>query len=479
MKKLLLTMMILCLISANSLLAQTITNNSFENWTKKMLYEYPESYFTSNTQLMLMNLPANVTKTTDKQQGSYAAKLETMASGTDTIQGIMLLGAAAFGQSSLAGVPYTERPTSLTGFAKYNINPGDTGAILVMFKRMGMPIGIGALTFYGSQTSYTVFNIPIQFFVPVVMPDSMVMIVTSSSLDGNRIPGSVLLIDDLKFTGATAQIPNGDMESWISVESEEPDNWMSSNFFSLDASKPSVTKSTDAYDGTYAVSIKSELTFFGDTMGFITNGRMGGNLPSGGLAIFENPDKIKGYYKYAPVGNDTAFAAAFLYTWDQSLNLPVLAEEAYSALPPASTYTPFEISFSYDKWPIADTVNISFASGNFLNEGRYSGYGSTLLIDQLTITYKTSDIEEFVLGSGVNLYPNPSFGQVNIDLNENFEGNVEIRVINAKGQLVKQENVFNEGNQTINLDIQEFEKGYYIIQIIGSKYMMKEKVFLN
>ena len=83
-------------------------------------------------------------------------------------------------------------------------------------------------------------------------------------------------------------------------QEEEPDDWFTSNVLSLAMGEASVTKSTDSYEGTYAIRIENKMNFYEDTLGFITNGTMGEDNPIGGMPIDSTPDKVTGYYKYMP-----------------------------------------------------------------------------------------------------------------------------------------------------------------------------------
>jgi len=475
MKKGLQFLIVALVFNAGISMAQPVVNGGFENWSKKVLYETPNGYTTSNAQLSMMKQPPNVTKTADKQAGNFAVKLQTVAFDGDTIPGMLIAG--SFGSGSfMGGVPYNQRPTGLTGYAKHNVKTGDTAGIVVIFMFQGNLIGYSFQQFTGIGATYTQFTTPVTFFIPV-NPDTMVMIVTSSSMDNSPAVGSTLMLDNLSFTGATKAIPNGSFENWTELSFEDPDGWLSSNFFSADPAFPAVSKSTEAQNGTYSAKITNVVIIDGDTLGFLTNGIIGDDGPAGGMPVFNNPDKVKFYYKYIPVGPDTAVYYSILSKWDSSLNVSVEVEEIQQKLAPSPNFTYFEVPYAYNKVPSADTLSISFGSGNFIDGNNYVGLGSALYIDNITVTYKSTDIEEYIFGSAVSVYPNPASDLVNIELKDVFTGNVNVKIIDVNGKIVYSNQVnVPENGMVEQISLKNLNSGNYMIEFTNNKYRSVKKL---
>lgn len=107
------------------------------------------------------------------------------------------------------GVPFTKKPASLKGFQRYTSVNGDSAYIAVLLskynptKKMKDTIGFGDLTIKNSSTSYSEFNVTIDYKPEFTseLPDSVVVLYTSSkgieSLVGEI--GSTLLIDNCTF----------------------------------------------------------------------------------------------------------------------------------------------------------------------------------------------------------------------------------------------------------------------------------------
>jgi len=220
MKTLILITGLILSISFN-LNAQQIINSDFENWSQKIINE-PDSFLTSNT--MVNTDSGNVIQVTDSYHGLFAAKIETVLSGNDTIQGMILIGTPG-NQTINGGIPFTGTPDSISGYVKYDIQPNDTAFFIVAFKKDGIMIGQAVANFYGTQSTYKRFSIP-TYLIELNPPDTMVAIITSSNLDPPQIPGSTITIDSITFLHSSQQFPNQDFENWTEVETgEDPVGW--------------------------------------------------------------------------------------------------------------------------------------------------------------------------------------------------------------------------------------------------------------
>jgi len=80
-----------------------------------------------------------------------------------------------------------------------------------------------------------------------------------------------------------------------------------------------------------------------------------------------------------------------------------------------------------------------------------------------------------VEGHQVNIYPNPSRGILNIELNNSFSYPLQVSLFDQSGRLV------NNQNQTDKLEILDFsgvESGLYILEILNEEKVYKQKVIL-
>lgn len=460
MKKVLLIALMLGLMPCHY--AQDIPNGKFENWFTEDYFEEPDEFSTTNIMIYWVSAgEENVTKTTESHSGNYAIRLETIIIEEDTLPGMAFLG--NFLIDGNGGIPYTDRPDSINGYVKYDMMPDDTAFIASIFLNQGDFIGVGFHAMAGTQNDYIAFASAIQW-INGATPDTMLLRIISSGGEYAK-NGSVVYADDIRFSGGVQQIPNGDMENWTMLSAENPEDWTTLNFFGLFGDEFSTTKTTDSYEGSFALQIKTVMVGE-DTSGVVTNGTFGEDGPIGGLPVNLNPQMLTGYYKFYPVGPDTALAALTTFRYNPELNTTEMIEEAIIQLNAAEEWTFFEINLHENPMPMVDTMNIAFASSNLDDDSSYYiGLGSILILDDLMISYFSSDITE---SSGKYrqpvLYPNPS----NDYLYVQFAGasSALFRLYDLNGSCVINEGLTNLNNGPGRLDLSGISHGVYCYEVI-------------
>ncbi len=454
-----------CFFQLN-LQSQSISNSGFEEWSDILYFEDLEQYNSTNVLSYFANGTANVSKSLEAYSGNHALKVETILVNDEVIEGGVVIGEIAEDFIN-GGIPFNERPDAITGFAKYDVMDNDTAYVAVLFKKFGAPLGICFAQFYGTQNDYVEFSAPVQWLLPIISPDTLAVGILSSTIFSDAIPGSTLTVDNISFVGSTIIFPNGDFEIWEDFSSEEPDDWFTSNVFSLAIGETAVTKSTDSFEGNFAVRIETMQTLIQDTLGFITNGKMGDDNPIGGMAVDSTPDKLSGYYKYIPVGPDTAIGGLFLYHHNESTGMADLLEETIIKLPPVDEYTYFEVDVAYFSLPEPDTVNIAFASSNLQEYQSFIGIGSSLYIDDLSITYKPNlvDVEQQKDEIIHRAYPNPATDKIFIEFQKIFKNDISVKVMNSGGALVYQQKINPMATKQIDISVNGFKPGLYFYSI--------------
>ena len=463
-------------IFCSAAFAQSISNSGFENWSYKTFYEEPDLFYSTNAFIYASLGEPNVTKTTESQSGNYAVRLETVAFGDVSAAGAIFIGEPG-DDGIYGGIPYTERPDSIKGYAKYDIPDGDTAYVMALFKKYGAPLGICFIRFTGTQTEYESFSAPVQWLFQIISPDTLVTAVLSSSMFSEPVPGSMIIVDNIQFTGASTPYPNGDFEQWNEYSAEEPDDWFSSNVLSIAAGDTAVTKTEDSYEGNYAVRIESSFTLMDDTLAFVTNGYLGEDGPIGGMPVSQIPDKLTGYYKYFPVGPDTAIAGVTLFYYDPNLGQTVILEDNIIKLPPANDYTYFELQVDYYSLPECDTVNIAFGSGNFDEDSAYYALGSVLYVDALEITYKPhiTGIDDNLIETNHKVYPNPVSEKLFFEIYDLLDEEISLTLINSQGQMVYRNKFKPSQEQQFGVNVSGLPGGiyYYNFSIKDKNYKGK------
>jgi hypothetical protein len=81
-------------------------------------------------------------------------------------------------------------------------------------------------------------------------------------------------------------------------------------------------------------------------------------------------------------------------------------------------------------------------------------------------------VEEEAINGGIAIYPNPSIGNFNMNMNLINKSNVAITVTNVMGQLVYNESKQNmaAGQHILNMDLSSLSDGMYMVNVfVGNK----------
>jgi hypothetical protein len=475
MKKSVLLSLAIFLCLSGSLISQVIPNGGFENWYNVSYFEEPEPYATSNSLSYMMGDTFNVTKSADSYAGSYAARLETMAFGTDTVPAVMMIGKLS-GENIIGGVPFNDRPDSLAGYVKYDLEGGDELYIVCLFTRQGLPIGTIETTFSGTQDDYTRISVPVDWLIPFLNPDTLKVVISNTSTITTGHPGSVVFLDHFQFIGTTLAFPNGEFETWTMLSGQEPESWTTINYLTATTDAPYATKTNDKHSGSWAMRIETASSFVGENIGYLTNGEFQGFNWTGGLGVDGNPSLISGYYKYLPQGNDTAQAGVFSYFYDVTGDSNIIVEEEIIKLPPAGAYTYFEIPLEYNSNPPVDTINLAFAGG-LLETGLIEG--SILFLDDIDIQYFPVSVTEQPGMPAFQVYPNPCQDFIFIAGEGSHAEPCVFELMDAQGRLLSRNDLsFLAGNGQ-KVDVSDLGNGLYFYRIKTASAQSKGKFIVN
>jgi len=460
--------------------SQTLPNGGFETWSMEEYYEEPETFMASSFHTKLFGDTANVTRTSDSQSGFSAAKLETMVIDGEEIPGFLMIG---YPTENLigGGIPFNERPDSLTGYYKCHMQGGDLGYIIGLFSLNGLPIGTVEGTFGGSQSDYTRFSIPVSWFIPFINPDTFKIYIATSQevLSGHE--GSVMYIDNFNFVGSSIPFPNGSFETWEMVEAEEPDDWNSVNYLTMTTDSAYMVKTTESYEGNYALKMTAITNFLVQPIGFLTNGYFRGFNWLGGYNVDQNPSKISGYYKYFPKSTDTAQLFVYTYAYDPTGDSIIYLENKLLELPAANDYQYFEVDLEYNSAPFVDTLNLGFATGRFLSSSGEMEEGSTLYLDALEIEYYPVGTNENYLHSRCfNIYPNPADDIINLKSLCEYSGSYLFEIYSSDGRKVISRQIHPaQLHHSYGMDISELFSGIYYYRVVSVAGETNGKLIIN
>lgn len=457
-------------IILSTLCSAQLQNGNFENWNN-LSYSDPSGWITSNAEARSRGMNDNVSRVTPAHGGSYAVKLETISNATDTAMGYIFdthnPGGDPF--SGIGGVPYTMKPDSFICYAKLGILPGDTGFIGIMYKRHDTIIGMDMFKIYGNNPG--VWQ-RLSFKLSVSStPDTVIILATCSNAMSKRvIPGSFVVFDDFSFN-TSLPIPDGGFENWDVMNVETPADWDVSsamNFVMNGLGNP-LQKTTDKYEGQFALKMTTMAVDLNNRFTGINNGKWDNNLMRnvGGFYYTTQVDTLIGWYKYTPKIADTG-----------QVNIEFRKDGVSCGmygiwLTANSNYTKFELPFNLTQVPDTAVITVNSSNWPFV----LSDTGAVLIIDALK--FKSNmyvGIQNFFANACVLIGPNPTNGEFSLFYIPKNTGKASYTLCDETGKVIKSE-LLNSSKTTVN--ISEYPKGIYFIKIIDGKSIISKKLILQ
>jgi hypothetical protein len=302
----------------------------------------------------------------------------------------------------------------------------------------------------------------------------------------------------LIFTGVNAQIlPTQNFESWGSGSPPEATGWASGNIlYGFGAGDTVCHKSTSANTGSYAMKLETikqvtnNAASIGvpDTLCFAFTGTIN-PFPASiktGYAFTARPSLLEFYYKYTPVGSDSATAGIIL-TKSTGGNTRDTVASGKIYLGAQGSYTMGTINLTYTPSYVSsgnpDTAFIYFASSyvksfiiaNGQMNIQYKGQqiGSMLWVDDW---YPTSvGIEEQQLIK-YSAYPVPANDQYTLHF-EKAESKT-VQVYDVAGKLMEE---IKSGDKLVTIKTSAYADGIYFIRVkdAGGKSSPAEKFVVS
>jgi hypothetical protein len=226
---------------------------------------------------------------------------------------------------------------------------------------------------------------------------------------------------------AIAQIPNNGFEDWSGTNII---SWVNTNgLMALSGNTQSVFKTTEARSGNYACEM----------IGTKVNNKPGGVfVPNYVGSIFVGKQILVNSYRGFPY-----------------------------------TYKPNKFEFWYKYKPIGiDTAIIVFSA--ITNTGDHAG--SKFIIDDLEFTGGNVGISDIDNAQAISIFPNPSSDKIYIDLKENAI-QVKINLFNELGQKVLEEEQNNK--PILSISTQNLPDGKYFILIEFGKSTITRKIVIG
>ncbi|MFL5764636.1 MAG: T9SS type A sorting domain-containing protein [Bacteroidia bacterium] len=318
---------------------------------------------------------------------------------------------------------------------------------------------------------------------------------------------SFLFIAMTSTVFAQTTIQNGNMELWdnAGAANEEP-QFFNSNQTGTDYAplgpQTCFRETVSPHGGTYCARIETK-TFFGQVVngsmvtgivnapttnksdGYI--GTMKGTTTSDirRMAFIGRPDSLVGYYKYTQGGSaEKGKVRAILhlghyydpeagssYHPDSSANK--IGDALF--LTPASnvsSWTRFAVAFNYVSAAAPQYIMINTTSSN---DQLTTVSGSKLWLDDLSVVYNSSGVNELDNANDVDVYAFDK--QIHINVQNGSFQNKLLLVYDLTGKLVASEKITNDNSAVV--DVSKLNPGLYLYQLSGTDLLKTGKLFIK
>lgn len=288
----------------------------------------------------------------------------------------------------------------------------------------------------------------------------------------------VLTISTLGYS----QLPNPDMENWTNDGTfDNPDGWDTSNrnFFGIVSFNP-VHKETGAFHGSYCAKLETiEAQNGGNTVtvsGILTLGIFDVNLSDqtavikGGMPYTGKPDRLRGYYKYNPVGADSCGFLVDVKKWNSAQSKSDVIGHGQFVSGATSTWTLFEFPITYTSSATPDTINVVFSSSDTAT----LNIGSVLWVDSIAFVGGTSAVNEVIAESEFHVFPNPASNLIHVSYTGKASWHLEL--VDILGNVILQKEV---RQNVADLHLKEYTPGVYFVRIHEGEKMITRKILLT
>jgi len=266
---------------------------------------------------------------------------------------------------------------------------------------------------------------------------------------------------------AVAQIPNAGFENWTAATGyDDPNGWGTANSTTAALNVYTVEKeTTNVNGGSAAIKLTSKFVSLPpvislDVPGIAVTGNINVDIASqsfsidGGFAYTNRPEKLVGFYQYAPQGADEFVIAGFFWK-NNGGTIDTIGTFEFTDNGTVTTYTQFEALVDYRSTDTPDSARIVLSSSNPAS----AVAESELLVDDLSFVSLSVGIQKIdALINGIKVFPNPAKEFVNIEIADDAQH--QLNVYDVNGKLVSEEIIANK--TAINLNN---NKGVHIYSI--------------
>ncbi len=165
------------------------------------------------------------------------------------------------------------------------------------------------------------------------------------------------------------------------------------------------------------------------------------------------------YYKFLPMGNDVA--QANITVFDENGD-----EIGKTSIDISGTNNQFNYIYSYiDYTSYSATRAFMYISFTMAKEGSTPTFGSRLIIDNVVTNFQSLNVAVNPNTEPFRVYPTLVESEINIASFNQTAGEINYKIINTQGRVVKENTVADVSNYIYTMDVGDLSSGIYLLQI--------------
>ncbi|TBX64969.1 T9SS type A sorting domain-containing protein [Flavobacterium silvisoli] len=182
----------------------------------------------------------------------------------------------------------------------------------------------------------------------------------------------------------------------------------------------------------------------------------------------DNISMIGFYYKFLPAGDDEAQAR--ISVSDSNGN-----EIGHATINITEATNDFQYVYqpiSYTSSATPASIIISFTMAR---EGSTPTFGSRLIVDNVVTNFDALQVDDNEFDSKIAVYPTLTENELNVDTKGLTQGEVNYKVMNIEGKVVKQNTVSEDSGYIYSMDVSQLSSGIYFLKINSSLGQITKK----
>lgn len=254
---------------------------------------------------------------------------------------------------------------------------------------------------------------------------------------------------------ATAQVPNGGFETWITPPGatyQDPSGWITTNVLASFGGTASCTQGSPGAEGSHYAMVATVEVMGNMLPGILVSGD--GVTGQAGFPFTGQPANFTGQYQYGISDGDEGYTSVVLSKWNTATqSRDVLGTGLLPITGTMSAWTTLNVPITYVSAEVPDTATITITCSMGA-----PGAGSFINVDDLGFN-GSSGVMDIAPKAEVRMFPSPATNVLYVESDRQI---AELGVLDITGRTLLDRNVHAK---QYALDLGEIHTGRYLVQL--------------